>query len=100
MKVKFNAAKSLNGKAYKKSLVTVVADKLAHTQEFKALVKSGALSIIPKNDAEVNVQKGKDALAQNKAQAAKHAAYPVPGEAHAAAKKAFAEKQAALAAKG
>ncbi len=100
MKVKFNLAKSVGGKAYKKNLVTVLPDKLAHTQEFKSLVKSGAISLLAKNAAEQAIQKGKDAQAAAKAQAAVHFKHPEAGAAHQAAKDAFAQKQLAAAQKG
>lgn len=66
MKVHFHSEKVLAGKAYGKGAAQV-ADKLAHTQEFKKLVMDGHVSILPRSEAEQAMQANKDEHAVRKA---------------------------------
>jgi hypothetical protein len=69
MKIRVNSKKPLliDGRLYPQG-EHILLDKIAHTTSFKALFKSNAIAVLPKSDSEVQIQKGKDALAAKSAQ--------------------------------
>ena len=73
MEVIFSAPQKLGNKSYKKGPQSV-PDSLAYNRAFKALVKTGAITIKPRDAAAQKIQMSRDAKAFQKAKAARIAA--------------------------
>lgn len=99
MHVNFNAKTKFNGKVYQKG-VGQLADRFAHHAAFKALVKSGQISVQPKSAQDQKNQAAKDDLnARLARKAAKQAQNEEDYMTHHQAKRDFAIAQAIKAAK-
>lgn len=70
MLVKFNSRENVAGKYYQAGAVVTLSDKLFYTSQFKQLVRSGAVSVQPRDEAAQKMQGHRDASSHKKAQSA------------------------------
>lgn len=70
MEVIFGAPQKLGNRVYKKGKQTVPSS-LAHNRAFHALVKSGAVVIVPRDEAKQKIQMSHDARAHQLAKQAR-----------------------------
>lgn len=83
MLVKFNSRGNVAGKYYQAGAMVQLADKLAYTSQFRQLVRSGAVSVQPRDEATQKMQAQRDIHTHRKAQAKQKSDLEIKMKAHA-----------------